>query len=234
MKKLAFLFFFASCMLTSQAQFIVGGNLGYNHWNNGGERGGTAMANESKSNVFNFDLRGGYCLSDRMQVGITAGYKIGDTVDVYCASPDIYSTLYTEKVHFQSFEIGVYFRYDCFTMGKFTLFAELQSGYTTSTGKINTDFESDPSLNTEIDRGKSNGFYAEILPGLNYRLNEHVSIDLNLGFLGFGYETKQVKKTINNEEDIQRSNRFGLNLKTGGLTLFDFIQDVTFGVNYKF
>ncbi|MCQ2261554.1 MAG: porin family protein [Bacteroidales bacterium] len=230
MKKVLLLAALAFITITSQAQFIIGGTIGASLINDNSEYDGQMRADNMKERVFSFDLRGGYQINDRLQVGLMVGYKYGDTLNHYSGA-DIYTEATNEEEKYNTFKLAAYGRYTCIKFNKFGVFAELQAGMNKSNGTVHIAYLDDASLDQDIDKGKTTELFAKIIPGLSYQLTDNVSIDLNLGFLGFGYSHKQVKKMVSEKEDIHNTSSFGMDLRTGGLSIMDFMQDVTFGVN---
>ncbi len=230
MKKVLLLAVLAFLTLSTQAQFIIGGSIGASIINDNSEYDGQLRADSMKERVFSFDLRGGYQLNDRLQVGLMVGYKYGDTLNHYSGA-DMYTESANELAKYNTFKLAAYGRYTCIKFKKFGVFAELQAGMNKSKGTVHIAMLDDPSLDQDLDKGKTTELFAKIIPGLSYQLTDKVSIDLNLGFLGFGYSHKQVKKMVSEKEDIHNSSKFGMDLRTGGLSIMDFMQDVTFGVN---
>ena len=196
MKKVLLLAALAFLTLSTQAQFIIGGSIGASIINDNSEYDGQLRADSMKERVFSFDLRGGYQLNDRLQVGLMVGYKYGDTLNHYSGA-DMYTESANELAKYNTFKLAAYGRYTCIKFKKFGVFAELQAGMNKSKGTVHIAMLDDPSLDQDLDKGKTTELFAKIIPGLSYQLTDKVSIDLGSKLNGSNVTKNKNRPLIN-------------------------------------
>lgn len=137
------------------AQFYVGGELGFASYDNG---------NDSKTS-FSFMPEFGYALDEDMSVGVSLGYSQGYVNNA------IWSDLGSTDAP-KAFTIAPYLRYNLTKFGPVTVFADGELSYS------NID-------NKDIDGQKYNAFGIGILPGIAVSLTPELSFVSHLGYLGY-------------------------------------------------
>lgn len=205
MKKVLLTIALAAFTFAANAQFVIGGQLGYS--NNGGNvntvnvLGATTTEWNVPANIwssFTIMPKIGYNLNDKMQVG--AAFGVTSTYNrVYNAIYGVaYSPLYPDAEDWQAtadmgFTFAPYFRYNLIELtDNLTLFCEAQVALT-FTGKTKfTDHATAvaglPAVDEEYDGNtKSTDIDVAITPGMNYKFSDNFSADLYIDLLGLGY-----------------------------------------------
>ena len=218
MKKALLTLALAAFAFAANAQFVVGGHIGYS--NNGGNNntvniiGATTTEWDVPANVwstFTIMPKIGYNLNDKMQVGVAFGLTWNKTVD--------YSGYVAQYAAIEGFEgwqrttntevkFIPYFRYNITQFGGFTLFCEAQLGLTLGMNPKVRDYHSAyslggidvPEADVDLREGRKDtytSFDLTVVPGLNYKFNEKISADLYIDLLGIAYtsETDHYKNT---------------------------------------
>ena len=220
MKKALLTLALAAFSFAANAQFVVGGQIGYNTWgyNNSTENviaGGTPTtiitpgSPWSNTNISSLTIlpKIGYQLSDNMQVGLSFGLTFDKTVDYsgylaeYAAVDDFEGYVTTKQ---KGIQIAPYFRYNVTEFGNFTLFCEAQLAFTFGLNPSIHDYHcaytylgtSYDAINDDLMEGRKDT-YTEIaltiVPGLNYKFNDKFSADLYIDLLGLGFQHRTDK-----------------------------------------
>ena len=238
MKKVFLTLALAAFAMGANAQFVVSGNFGCTHSADQSVRDGNVVYTTSpqKSTDFNINLTAGYRLNEKLQLGVALGYGNYTTITEtsLVANPTNVNTTTTNT--FSEFNAGVYARYYAAQFGKFNLFGEAMCRVLTSSGLNKNEVA---NVTTENVRPKSFGFELSVVPGLNYSINEHLSLDLYLDFMNLGYShTKYTyadpanpKEYTDDNYDI--TNACGLVINNG-ITGNFFLNNFRLGLNYAF
>lgn len=150
MKKVILTLTLAAFTFAANAQFVLGGSLGFQttggHYSYVGD-GTDANPNWTvpapsgslvKTTDFSIAPKIGYQLNDKMQVGAALGFSTYVQKDYNPSySPMSFTTLYGNDESFEGwakttsnhFFIAPYFRYNIGTLGNFTIFCELQASF---------------------------------------------------------------------------------------------------------
>ncbi|MBQ0015864.1 MAG: hypothetical protein KBT04_02635 [Bacteroidales bacterium] len=193
----------------------------------------------------------GYCFNDKLEAGIYFGYSTTNQKTPF--NEDEYFAKYISN----EFDGGLYFRYSYAQLGKFKFFAQLYAGFYTTQSKLKynrEDLGEDEitwehatigGINLSQNINKTFGIEAQITPGLEYAINDHFMVNLYLNFLTLGFYTStttyKVEDMITNElnETKLRTTDFGLRIRStqynpGDFTLQDILNNIGFGIRYKF
>lgn len=250
MKKALFTLALAAFAFAANAQFIIGGELGF--YTTGGtnsfEKYGATAAYDvpnMKTTGFTFAPTISYVLNEKMQAGLSFDYTFSTntvyTAAAYAASKEAYT-----KTNRSMFTIAPYFRYYFANAGKFNFFCEAELGFGISprTSSHNYDNTVTPVVDQDVPGTTSTTRLAlSVVPGVNYRINEHFSADLyiDLARIGFTHtSTKTYGAMVNAawDEDFlvntDKNNYFGL---TANATAQDFTThfgNFRLGFNYHF
>ena len=237
MKKVFLTLALAAFAFAANAQFVVSGNLGFNH---DGEKytvdgKDDYTATPQKNTNFAFDLKGGYQLTDQIQVGLLLGYSSTTNItEAPVADPTKVDNTVTIKGHV--FEVGVYGRYNVMEFNKLTLFAEGSLAIAMQGGKTETEITGVPTAT--VDDPKVFGFYFDIVPGLSYKLTDHLSAELYLDMVSLGFHMTKVTwdKNISasGTEETYKYTEFGLNAQTKDMSITGFNNTVRIGVAFNF
>lgn len=212
MKKVFLTIALAAFAFAANAQLVVGGSLGFNTYSNS-----TNYTNVLGNTTTEVTVPGwwggndyidltvmpkvGYQLNDNMQVGLAFGINWSKEKD--------YSNYFAQYATIDDFEgyvttsgmsVGLtpYFRYNLAEVGDFTLFCEAQLGlnfglnptvnnYHTaySVGGINIDAVDEDQEGIE---STSTNIALVVVPGLNYKLGDNLSLDVYANVLRLGFE----------------------------------------------
>ena len=258
MKKAFLTIALAAFAFAANAQLFVGGNLGFGMGNGTLSHsyptgGGTTTVtydnaggmNGFTPNDFNFYImpKIGYQLNDKMAAGIILGYSSSKTTEVRTTTYDPYFILTTdykgtEVKNNSTLTFTPFFRYNLMELNAFTLFCEAAIPISISPAEKTVITESgvnvlgqQKEITTTIENNKATSFGLTITPGLNYKFNEHLNMDLyfnaiNLGFMVYNNEYSR----DNFQNDLWKSSRteFGLDIHSLPTAA------VGFGINYVF
>jgi outer membrane protein len=141
----------------------------------------TNTFNANKQSNFGIGLNGGYFISEKWNLGISASfssYNYDREFNNSTGNTDFYKTTY------RSIYTGVFAtRFFRFT-DKFSAFVSPEMGY-----KYNFNIYSNISAGIKDESTDyANGFYVNIRPGLNYFVHKNVALQVTLGYLGYRFE----------------------------------------------
>lgn len=163
----------AASVVAANAQFLIGGDLGF-----------TYGSNEQKNAIdtttigFNINPKVGYELSDAMSVGAYLGFGYTKAED------DILNT----ETKTTTWEVAPFLRYNCLSFGKFTVAAEATIGVW---GR------------SIADASSTIGFGVNVTPWLVYNLNEKWSLETGLNFLNLGWNYSSTDYDAAGVEDLK-------------------------------
>lgn len=223
MKKVFLTIALAAFAFAANAQFVLGGQVGFN--STGGSESytghlgtltdeyvipGDPFSSNANRNSLTIMPKIGYQLNDKMQVGAKLGLIWTQDKDF-----SMYKAEYAAYKDFEGWyrytytylEIAPYFRYNVAELGSFTLFCEASLSYSMNLNskvhhyrKAYTDvagFKHD-EIN-EDQKGYSytnNELGIQIVPGLNYKLSDNFSADLYLNVARLAF-THYSSKAVN-------------------------------------
>lgn len=237
MKKVFLTLTLAAFALVANAQFVVGGNLGFGVKNGKVTYDGTryyptsAAAGLNKQSTFGFNLTGGYQINDKIRVGLNLGWGFEKVKTDNGAPLDPATIASTDVDKNNHFQIGVYGRYNCWTLGKWTVFNELNLGIATRTGYIENTAS---GVTNTVDDPKIFAFQAAIVPGFSYQVSEHVAFDLYLDFISLAFYTEKTTYTLAGKEVAMSNTEFGLKIQNMGMSIADWNNAVRMGVSFTF
>lgn len=255
MKKVILTLALAAFAFAANAQFVVSGNVALNlnggHTQNTNVLGTTTTEYDLPTDVYNsftFAPKVGYQLNDKMQAGLALGYTLR-TATLYNAFGYMADKNYEgwTKTTRNMFTIAPYFRYNFADFGKCKLFAEAQLSFGISPKATVHEYSTAILLTPAVDTTyKANTKVFDlgltIVPGFNYQVNEHVSLDLYVDLLGLSYNfsksTTFVDSTVggvtNTNETIVTSSAFLCGAQFGAQTLANHLNLFRLGFNYAF
>ena len=209
MKKILLMLAFAGMAMAANAQFVIGGQVGFStdnisptdHYING-TTDVTLLGD--KQSVFTFMPKIGYNLNDKMQVGLSFGCTLVNTTYYNYSYPALTSTKdYYRATAAHDYILAPYFRYNIAQLGKFSLFCEaaLSLGCTAKdkyhvfmplysvTGAYERDL--DTTFVNDADYKRISLDFS-IIPGFNYKFNEKCSMDIYIDLLRLGYHYMKI------------------------------------------
>lgn len=170
--------------MNSKAQFYVGGSLSYTSTklsNSGNDQSGSS---------FKIMPEIGYCLNEKVSLGVQAGYAHGYAAFGSLTATDIqpainiiasgYADISEETMKLNSFTIMPYIRYNVLDLGKFHFFLEGATGYTNIKSDGIIAIGEQPKQEFNLD-----AFEIAVRPGITLDLSKHVNVLMKLGSLGF-------------------------------------------------
>lgn len=193
MKKTFFLLFLGVAMSAS-AQFTLSVNTGFN-------RAGVHNDYTEYSYSISPTLRAGYRLNERLAVGITAGIGFEKYYSIHYGPENADIPFSSRKQENNlSWNAGAYARYDFPVTEHLSLFADLAvtlgSNYSRSVREYYrsniwnyTPGDSLYKYDSETHSGDYAIFFcgATLTPGVSYRFNSHIALDLHLDLLHLAY-----------------------------------------------
>lgn len=198
MKKALLTLALAAFAFTANAQWVIGGNIGFNHDGNS-----TGDYSDNATTEFSIMPKIGYWLNDDMQVGIQLGCTY-DYARNYAG--DNNNDHYASQTQLQ-WNFAPYFRYNLTKWNKFTVFCEAQLGLgiTPKSSWKNT------VTNTSGD-GNTSAFDLNfnIVPGLNYSLTDKISFDAYIDLLGLYYNYNATTRTTAAGDVTTYNHNYGL------------------------
>ncbi len=237
-------------------KFVLCGTVGINHTGHSYQYDGKNFANDGGL-TSSFDLNImpylGYYINDKVLVGVGLGYTYGNTqrflseAEVHPATSNDFEKLgQTDKNADNMFRIGLFGRYNFAQIGQFTVFGELELGLGFGGRTTITTIENPQGVEVaEVTNSDISLFsmYATVVPGLNYAINDNLSIDLYFDLIGLTYtvdtETDHQATgagTAANpyKEDVTSTHTFGLNCDLQNNTINRYLGGITVGINYHF
>ena len=250
MKKAILTIAVAAFAFAANAQFIIGGEIGFN--TTGGSDNYEANSPATAFSVPNTATNSltiapviSYVINDKMQVGlefdiITSSAK-NYTFAAYAVDKEAWA-----KTSTSSFAIAPYFRYYFATAGNFSFFCQAQLGYGWSPRTKNSTFSNVTGTDVSTDAKGTTSMSAinlGITPGVNYRINEHFSADLFIDLAGLSFTHAATKNygaltTSGWDDDFlvntDVTNTFGFNANANAQTLNAHLGAFRLGFNYHF
>lgn len=215
----------AAFAFAANAQFVLGGNLGAFHTNEHTDE----YADGDVTTDITIMPKIGYWLNDKMQVGAQLGWGMnyirtyGD-VATAPSNEDNYISSSRSRIM-----IAPYFRYNVAEWKNFTFFCEAQLNFTLA---MDGSRYNNISGETSDVKNGYNTLGINVVPGLNYSLSEHVSVDLYLNIARLYWNTTS--------SDGESSHNWGVGanmtaqpfLGTNGYGLDGHLSVLTLGFNY--
>ncbi len=255
MKKAFLTIALAAFAFAANAQLFVGGNLGFNT-SSGTQKmvttgGNTTVTVDSKlpaSTNFYFMPKIGYQINDNMAAGIILGFSNSTTVTTLNAAATLNPVTFAVADNFAGTQTDVsntinitpFFRYNLMELNAFTLFCEAAIPIRISpASKETVHYEYDNTVTKahvtvdEVNNGWATTSYGlTITPGLNYKFNEHLNMDLYFNAIGLGFTMTNSTRTeenptpgVDKRVTTDNSTDFGFNFRT-------LPTAVGFGINY--
>ena len=227
--------------MAANAQFILGGQIGFNHRGGNVDVEKTLLVDEysypvTKNNDLTIAPTLSYVINEKMQVGLSIAYtnNAGTTYD-----PLVYAITDQEswvKTTTSSLGIVPYFRYYFATAGKFNFFCQADLGLTmTPRGKTHT-YDDPTNTDTETEgTTKSNVIRLAITPGVNYKFNDKWSADMFIDLAGIEYSHRTSYLYAGDDlVSTTKTNNFGLTADASAQTIGAHFGNFRIGINYHF
>lgn len=244
MKKVFLTLALVAFAFAANAQFVIGGQLGFN-------TNGSKYTQESANPVWDSPVAKamnltiapsvGYMLNDNMQVGLSLEYTLTNTTNynraVYALGQEEWA-----KTSNSVFTIAPYFRYYFAQAGDFNFFCEATLGYGIMGRGNNHDYSNVPGLSYDNEYkgvNSMNVLMFTIIPGVNYRFSENFSADCYIDLAGLAFYNITTKTYgVGADPDALFStdvnNVFGLVANTSAQDLNAHLGNFRIGFNYHF
>lgn len=227
MKRFLIVLVFVATGLVANAQFFVGGSIGFSH--GAGYSEGTFAINGvvdpdyddleyfPRTTTFSIAPTVGMMFSDRMGFGASIGFR----QEITKTCTDVEKEEFDNKVGLSEFAFTPFFRYVFGDFGKIKLYADAKIPLAFASSKRTyKDIEEDKEITVEEKgpKGFEIGFY--IQPAFTYQFNEHISFNAELGLLSLGwYQTKlshvDEEEILGDEfksEYVEKNSEFGFGI----------------------
>lgn len=243
MKKIFFMAAFVASAMAANAQWILGGQLGFstNSQKTDYEKAGIIDAYTyptAKSTDFVIAPTVSYVLNDKMQIGV--GLNIDYLSNTTFGAPAAYAADKEAYVKTSRYTYGItpYFRYYFAQAGKFNFFCEAALSLSTSP---RTSIHTYSNYLVDIDndtKGASSisDVSLTITPGFNYRISNKWSADCYIDLAGIYFSHNVVKSYDSNDDLVStdKDNTFGLRATATAQDLNSHLGNFRIGFNYHF
>ena len=242
MKKIALTLALAAFAMAANAQWIVGGQIGFTTYGGNNNVEATAVTNAfnypaTDGTTFTFNPTVSYVLNDKMQVGLSLNYYY-NTNTVYTNALAYYNNneAWTKNTT-SSFGFTPYFRYYFAQASKFSFFCEARLGIDITPRTMTHTYTNYlATIDNETKGGWSNTSVAlTLVPGVNYRINENWSADCYIDLAGLYIAHSDTKTyTGDNLDETQHTTNFGLMANASAQDLNTHFGNFRIGINYHF
>ncbi len=195
----------AASVVAANAQFLIGGDLGFTYGSNEGFETPANVNVDNSTIGFQIEPKVGYELSDAMSVGAYLGFGY-QKQENNLTNTDVKTT---------TWEVAPFLRYNCLSFGKFTVAAEATIGV---------------AGESVADNYSTISFGVNVTPWLVYNLNEKWSLETGLNFLNLGWNYSSTDYDLAGVDDL-KTNAFGIGVDANNI--FN-VGAITVGATYKF
>lgn len=216
MKKVFLTLSLVAAAFFCQAQLFIGGDLGFGM--TGGNVSGsinnvTETYDLPKTTTFEIVPTIGFMFDESIGIGLDFGYGISN----YKEKDDDYS--YKESMN--SWVVAPYFRWVFGHFDRVSLYADARIGFGGDKSKY-TLTEDKLTFNGDGDKVFNFGF--NIVPGINFMLNDNIALNAKLNLISLGYNMTKVTSKEDADGYFKGDDEFEITKKS---TSFGF------GVNYR-
>ncbi len=210
MKKIALFTLFTLLTININAQFYIGGSFGYTSTkvSNGD--------NDQSGSSFKIMPELGYYLSEKISLGVQAGYSHGYAAFGSLTATDLksainiisstYADVSEETMKLNSFTVTPYIRYNALGLGRLHLFIEGAAGYTNIKSDGIIAIGEQPKQEIKMD-----AFEIAVRPGITLNLYDHINVLVKLGSLGF--------ISAKDKESDMKITRYGFDLSSDNILI---------------
>lgn len=216
MKKVFLTLSLVAAAFFCQAQLFIGGDLGFGM--TGGNVSGsinnvTETYDLPKTTTFEIVPTIGFMFNENIGIGLDFGYGISN----YKEKDDDYS--YKESMN--AWVVAPYFRWVFGQFDRVSLYADAKIGFGGDKSKY-TLTEDKLTFNGDGDKVFNFGF--NIVPGINFMLNDNIALNAKLNLISLGYNMTKVTSKEDVDDYFKGDDEFEITTKN---TSFGF------GVNYR-
>lgn len=243
MKKLFITLALVAFAMTANAQWILGGQLGFNTTSGTytQEAAPTWNTPNTKTTSFTIAPTISYVLNEKMQIGLSLGYDMLTNTNYTAAAYALNQEAWA-KTTASMFSIAPYFRYYFAQAGKFNFFCEAALEFGIIQRSNHHDYSNVPLAsydNTYKGNLSTSVLALTIVPGVNYRISNHWSADCYIDLAGLAFTHTSVKTYGVGTDadalfDTDVTNTFGLMANTSAQDLNAHLGNFRIGFNYHF
>lgn len=246
MKKVFLTLTMVALAMAANAQFILGGQLGFNTTSGTYTQENVTpvwdMPNYKGMNL-TFAPTISYVLSDNMQIGLGINYTYGAGTNYNSAAYALNQEVWTKTVR-TSFSVAPYFRYYFAQAGNFNFFCEAALAFGISPRTKIHNYSNVPLVGYDDEfNGATKTSFVElsIVPGVNYKFSDKWSADCYIDLAGVVFNHNSVKTYVGGtgttKDDLVSTdvtNNFGLIANASAQDLNAHLGNFRIGINYHF
>lgn len=221
MKKILLTLALAAFAFTANAQFVIGGNIGFSH-DADYDDNYTALYGSQANTDITILPKVGYQLNDDMQIGAQLGWNYNYTRN-YMGAKDSYTS--TPR---NSIMINPYFRYNLLKWKKFNVFCEAAISFELGLeSKTHTFVNGSEVAGSPAKNGDNyTSFGIGVVPGLNYAFSNSFSMDIYVNLASIYWNATSY--------DGHADHEWGFGADMSEQTLNAHLNNFAIGFNYHF
>ena len=221
MKKILLTLALAAFAFTANAQFVIGGNIGFSH-DADYDDNYTALYGSQANTDITILPKVGYQLNDDMQIGAQLGWNYNYTRN-YLGAKDSYTSTPQSAI-----VIAPYFRSNLLKWKKFNVFCEAAISFELGLeSKTHTFVNGSEVTGSPVKNGDNyTSFGIGVVPGLNYAFSNSFSMDIYVNLASIYWNATSY--------DGHADHEWGFGANMSEQTLNAHLNNFLIGFNYHF
>ena len=221
MKKILLTLALAAFAFTANAQFVIGGNIGFSHDADYDDNYTAAYGSQANTDITILP-KVGYQLNDDMQIGAQLGWNYNYTRN-YMGAKDSYTSTPQSAI-----VIAPYFRYNLLKWKKFNVFCEAAINFELGLeSKTHTFVNGSEVTGSPVKNGDNyTSFGIGVVPGLNYAFSNSFSMDIYVNLASIYWNATSY--------DGHADHVWGFGANMSEQTLNAHLNNFLIGFNYHF
>lgn len=221
MKKILLTLALAAFAFTANAQFVIGGNIGFSHDADYDDNYTAAYRSQANTDITILP-KVGYQLNDDMQIGAQLGWNYNYTRN-YMGAKDSYTSTPQSAI-----VIAPYFRYNLLKWKKFNVFCEAAINFELGLeSKTHTFVNGSEVTGSPVKNGDNyTSFGIGVVPGLNYAFSNSFSMDIYVNLASIYWNATSY--------DGHADHVWGFGANMSEQTLNAHLNNFLIGFNYHF
>ncbi len=221
MKKILLTLALAAFAFTANAQFVIGGNIGFSHDADYDDNYTAAYGSQANTDITILP-KVGYQLNDDMQIGAQLGWNYNYTRN-YMGAKDSYTSTPQSAI-----VIAPYFRYNLLKWKKFNVFCEAAINFELGLeSKTHTFVNGSEVTGSPVKNGDNyTSFGIGVVPGLNYAFSNSFSMDIYVNLASIYWNATSY--------DGHADHEWGFGANMSEQTLNAHLNNFLIGFNYHF
>ena len=221
MKKILLTLALAAFAFTANAQFVIGGNIGFSHDADYDDNYTAAYGSQANTDITILP-KVGYQLNDDMQIGAQLGWNYNYTRN-YMGAKDSYTSTPQSAI-----VIAPYFRYNLLKWKKFNVFCEAAISFELGLeSKTHTFVNGSEVTGSPVKNGDNyTSFGIGVVPGLNYAFSNSFSMDIYVNLASIYWNATSY--------DGHADHMWGFGANMSEQTLNAHLNNFLIGFNYHF